>query len=303
MSGSLYETLGVSKDASQEEIKKAYRKLARKYHPDINKEAGAEEKFKEINAAYEILSDTQKKAQYDQFGDRMFNGQNFSDFYRQHSGSGQNVDINEILNSIFGGGGGFNRGFGGGGFSGGFGSSGDSEFFRDIFSKNAANLDITANISVPFLTAVNGGEMSVKVGGESVKFKVPAGLRSGEKVRLKQKGNSNGSQRGDLILNVQVEEDETFKVEGNDIYVTAQVGLKTALFGGSISVQTPQKTLSVKLAPNTKNNQKIRLKGYGLKERKSGVTGDLYATVSVVLPKVEELSESLQSALRYELKE
>ncbi|HHO65834.1 MAG TPA: J domain-containing protein, partial [Epsilonproteobacteria bacterium] len=102
MSKSLYETLGVSENASADEIKKAYRKLARKYHPDINKEPEAQEKFKEINAAYEVLSDPEKKAQYDQFGDQMFGGQNFHDFAR---GQGAEVDLEEILRQMFGGGG------------------------------------------------------------------------------------------------------------------------------------------------------------------------------------------------------
>ncbi|MDD4505168.1 MAG: DnaJ domain-containing protein, partial [Sulfurospirillaceae bacterium] len=116
MSKSLYDTLDVSQDASAEEIKKAYRRLARKYHPDINKDAGAEEKFKEINAAYEILSDEQKRRQYDQYGDNMFGGQNFHDFAR---GQGSNVDLDEILRQMFGGGGGFGRsGFSQGGFGG-----------------------------------------------------------------------------------------------------------------------------------------------------------------------------------------
>lgn len=101
MKKSLYDTLGVAQNASQDEIKKSYRKLARQYHPDINKDAGAEEKFKEINAAYEILSDEKKRAQYDQFGDSMFGGQDFSDFAR----SNQNVNLDDILSQIFGGGG------------------------------------------------------------------------------------------------------------------------------------------------------------------------------------------------------
>ena len=119
MSKSLYQTLEVSENASQDEIKKAYRKLARKYHPDVNKEKAAEEKFKEINAAYEILSDEQKRKQYDQFGDSMFGGQNFSDFARSQGGA---AGLDEILSQIFGARGGFNFGsnfgFGGAGFGG-----------------------------------------------------------------------------------------------------------------------------------------------------------------------------------------
>ena len=143
MSKSLYTTLEVAPSASEAEIKKAYRKLARQYHPDVNKDPKAEEKFKEINAAYEVLSDKEKRAKYDQFGDSMFGGQNFHDFAR---GQGGNVDLDDILRNIFGqgGGGGFGGGFGGfggqGGFGGGFGGG--------------MNLDIDANVTVPFAVAV-----------------------------------------------------------------------------------------------------------------------------------------------------
>ena len=145
MSKSLYETLGVSESASADEIKKAYRKLARKYHPDINKDESAVDKFKEINAAYEVLSDTEKKQQYDQYGDQMFGGQNFHDFAR---GQGQGVDLDEILRQMFGGGGGASGGFGGfgGGGAGGFGGFGGPD------------LDMQARIVVPFMVSITGRE-------------------------------------------------------------------------------------------------------------------------------------------------
>ena len=146
MSKSLYDTLEVSPNASSEEIKKSYRRLARKYHPDINKEKEAEEKFKEINAAYEILSDEKKRKQYDQFGDSMFGGQNFHDFAR---GQG-NVNLDDILSQIFGASGGFSQGSFGGGFNG-FGSF---DSFGGGFK--TANLDINAQITIPFITAVLG---------------------------------------------------------------------------------------------------------------------------------------------------
>lgn len=152
MSKSLYDTLEVNENASNDEIKKAYRRLARKYHPDINKDAGAEEKFKEINAAYEVLSDENKKAQYDRFGDAMFGGQNFHDFSRSQ---GSNVNLDDILASIFGQGG-FSAGNGSGfnfSRSAGFGSGGDFGFS----GFNAPNLDIQENIQIPFESAALGG--------------------------------------------------------------------------------------------------------------------------------------------------
>ncbi|MGC9351541.1 MAG: DnaJ domain-containing protein, partial [Sulfurovum sp.] len=190
MSKSLYETLGVSESATPEEIKKAYRKLARQYHPDINKEESAQDKFKEINAAYEVLSDPEKKAQYDQFGDQMFGGQNFHDFAR---GQGAGVDLDEILRQMFGGGAGAG-GFGGGGF-GGFGGGGFGGF-------GGLDLDIQARITVPFMTAILGGKHNVSANGQNFDIKIPAGIKSGETMRVRGKGKQYQGQAGDLMLQV-----------------------------------------------------------------------------------------------------
>lgn len=198
MSKSLYETLEVSQDASADEIKKSYRRLARKYHPDINKEAGAEEKFKEINAAYEILSDTNKRKQYDQFGDSMFGGQNFHDFAR---GQG-NVNLDDILSQIFSGGFG---GFGGANFGNasfnGFGSGFGNTGFRN--THNQPNLDINAQVTIPFVVAILGGKHSVNVQSKNYDIKIPAGIKNGETIRLKGKGQTR-NQNGDLLLKVSV---------------------------------------------------------------------------------------------------
>ena len=185
MSKSLYETLGVSESASAEEIKKAYRKLARKYHPDINKDESAVDKFKEINAAYEVLSDKEKKQQYDQYGDQMFGGQNFHDFAR---GQGQGVDLDEILRQMFGGG----SGGGFGGAQGGFGGFGGPD------------LDEQVRITVPFMVSVTGGKHKVSANGKSFDIKIPAGIKSGETMRVRGKGREFHGQVGDLLLQVEV---------------------------------------------------------------------------------------------------
>ena len=295
---SLYETLGVDKSASAEEIKKAYRRLARKYHPDINKEAGAEDKFKEINAAYEILSDEKKRAQYDRHGDAMFGGQNFHDFAQ---GSANMGNLNDIINSIFSGfagskgaRGGFSfNSFGGeGGFGGGFGSGGFSGF------DGTQSLDTHSSIEIPFKTSIQGGEMSVRVGGEMVKFKVPAGINAGEKLRIRGKGQRSGAQSGDLILEIKIAPDGEYSREGDDLFKTIDVPLKTALFGGKVEISTPSKSATIKIAKNTKNGQKYRLKGYGVQNRKSKILGDLYAVVNVVLPDVDSLDEDVKDALQ-----
>jgi len=294
MAKSLYETLGVSENATPEEIKKAYRKLARKYHPDINKESEAQEKFKEINAAYEVLSDPEKKAKYDQFGDQMFGGQNFSDFARSQ---GADVDLEEILRAMFGGGGGFGGfgGFSGGGFggrSGGFGG------YRQ------PDLDTRARITIPFNVSVLGGKHHITTSeGESFDIKIPAGIKSGETLRVRGKGRSYQGQRGDLLITVDVAPSNEYERKGNDLYKTIDIPLKYAMFGGKVQVQTPEKEVTLKVPKNTKNGQKFRLKAKGFPDRKSGVKGDLYLVANVVLPDVDSLPEDLRKACEEKLPE
>ena len=289
---SLYETLGVDKSASAEEIKKAYRRLARKYHPDINKEADAEDKFKEINAAYEILSDEKKRAQYDRHGDAMFGGQNFHDFAQ---GSADMGDLNDIINSIFGGFGGAKSAGSRGGFS--FSTFGGGDGFSG-FGGATQDLDTHSSIEIPFETAIQGGEMSVRIGGETVKFKVPAGINAGEKLRIRGKGQKSGAQSGDLILEIKITPSAEYTRQGDDLFKKIDVPLKTALFGGKVEISTPGKSATIKIAKNTKNGQKYRLKGYGVQNRKSKILGDLYAVVNVVLPDVDSLGEDVKDALQ-----
>lgn len=284
MSKSLYETLGVSENASADEIKKSYRKLARKYHPDINKEESAVEKFKEINAAYEVLSDKEKKAQYDQFGDQMFGGQNFHDFAQ---GQGGGVDLDEILRQMFGGGGGFGGGFGGA--RGGFGGFGGPD------------LDMQARITVPFMVSVNGGKHTVSVNGQSFDIKIPAGIKSGETMRVRGKGKQYQGHAGDLLLQIEVASSNEYERKGDNLYKTFNVPLKEALFGGKISVDTPEKEVSLKVPQNTKNGQKFRLKGKGVADRKTALRGDLYLVANVVLPDVDTLDSELKTMMEAKL--
>jgi len=287
MSKSLYETLGVSENASADEIKKAYRKLARKYHPDINKDESAVDKFKEINAAYEVLSDDEKKAQYDQFGDQMFGGQNFHDFAQ---GQGGGVDLDEILRQMFGGGGG---GFSGGA-QGGFGGFGGGGF-------GTPDLDVHARITVPFMTAIQGGKYSINVEGKSFDIKIPAGIKSGETLRVRGKGKTYQGHQGDVLIKVDVADSPEYERKGQDLYKTFDVPLKEALFGGKIAIQTPEKEVSLKVPKNTKNGQKFRLKGKGVPDRKTAMKGDLYLVANVVLPDVDSLDEEVKKVLEEKL--
>jgi curved DNA-binding protein len=289
MAKSLYETLGISENATQAEIKKAYRKLARKYHPDICKKPECEEKFKEINAAYEVLSDEEKRKQYDQFGDAMFGNQNFHDFYKQQ---GANVDLDEILRNIFGGGFSRSRSSGFGGFSGFEGFEGFGGGYQQ------PNLDINARMTIPFNAAVIGGIHSVNINGETINLKIPAGITTGKKLRVRGKGKAYNGQRGDLIIEVEVAKSPEYERNGDDLIKTIDVPLKIMMFGGKIPVQTLQKEITVKIPKNSKNGQKLRVKGYGVANK-----GDLYLKLNVVLPKVEELDSELAKMMEEKLPE
>ncbi|GAA7680628.1 DnaJ family protein [Helicobacter pylori] len=288
MSKSLYQTLDVSENANQDEIKKSYRRLARKYHPDLNKTKEAEEKFKEINAAYEILSDEEKRRQYDQFGDNMFGGQNFSDFARSRSAS---EDLDDILSSIFG----------RGGFSQRF-SQNPQGFSGFNFSNFAhEDLDMTTTLNVSVLDTLLGNKKQVSVNNETFSLKIPIGVEEGEKIRVRNKGKSGRMGRGDLLLQIHIEEDEIYKREKDDIIQIFDLPLKTALFGGKIEIATWHKTLTLTIPPNTKAMQKFRIKDKGIKNRKTSHVGDLYLQARLILPKTETLSNELKALLEKEL--
>ncbi|APW65925.1 MULTISPECIES: DnaJ C-terminal domain-containing protein [Arcobacteraceae] len=285
MAKSLYETLEVNENASADEIKKAYRKLARKYHPDVNKDPKAEDKFKEINAAYEVLSDEQKKLQYDQHGDSMFGGQNFHDFAQ---GQGSNVDLDEMLRQMFGGGG----GFGGGGFS----QSGFGGF-------NEPDLDTSAQITIAFDVSILGGKQHISLNNDSFDIKIPEGIQDGQKIRAKGKGKAYQGQRGDLILKINVAPSPEYEREDDTLIKTFDIPLKTALFGGKIEIKTIHKTITLKVPKNTKQYQKFRVKELGVLNRKAGVKGDLYLKANIVLPKIDDLDEEFVKILEEKLPE
>jgi curved DNA-binding protein len=284
MAKSLYETLEINENASADEIKKAYRKLARKYHPDVNKDPKAEEKFKEINAAYEVLSNPEKKQQYDQHGDSMFGGQNFHDFARNQ---GSNVDLDEILRQMFGQGAGFGRS----GFSGGFGG----------FSE--PDLDTNAQVTIPFDVAILGGKQHITLNNDSFDVKIPEGIEDGQKIRAKGKGKSYQGQRGDLILKINVSQSSEYTRENDTLSKYFDVPLKIALFGGKVEIKTIHKDITLKIPQNTKQNQKFRVKELGVLNRKSGIKGDLYLKANIILPKIEDLDEDLVKMLEAKLPE
>ena len=285
MAKSLYETLEVNDNATAAEIKKAYRKLARKYHPDVNKDKDAEEKFKEINAAYEVLSDTTKKTQYDQYGDSMFGGQNFHDFAQRQGGAG--VDLDEILKNMFGGSGGFgNSGFGQSGFGG----------------YEQPDLDVQAQITISFNTAILGGKQHISLNNDSFDIKIPEGIKDGQKIRAKGKGKiMQGHPRGDLIIKINISPSTEYERDDYTLIKIFDITLKTALFGGKVEIKTIHKDITLKVPSNTKQNQKFRVKELGVLEKTTSTRGDLYLKANIILPKLEELDESLIAMMEEKL--
>ncbi|MCF6341071.1 MAG: J domain-containing protein [Sulfurimonas sp.] len=291
MSKSLYETLEISENASESEVKKAYRKLARKYHPDVNKDPSAEEKFKEINSAYEILSDKEKKQQYDMHGDNMFGGQNFHDFSRSHGGA--QGDLDDILRQMFSG--------GGGGFSGGSPFGGANPFGGAQRQHQQPNLDIEINVTIPFSVSVLGGSHSVSVQGERFDIKIPAGVKSGEKMRVKGKGHAQGGRAGDLFLKITVAPNPEYTREDDDLIKSFDLPLKSALFGDKVAISTLEKEIKLKVPQNTKNGQRFRVKGMGVMNRKTKTRGNLYLEANIILPQVDDLDEDLVKIMKEKL--
>lgn len=325
-----YEVLGVNRNADNDTIKKAYRKLAKKYHPDTNAgNAQAEEKFKEITEAYDVLSDSEKRKMYDQFGHAAFDGTGGAGSYG-YGGPGGNYqefhfeggDVDDILKHFFGGGfqssgfggdfrsGGFGgNGFRSQGFSGGdFGNSGfrDGRGFYDgdsMFSRDGS--DLQAEIAISFDDAVFGCEKVVNLepadggSGKSLKVHIPAGIDTGKSIRLRGKGRpgSGGGKPGDLLLTVNVGSKPGFERQGMDVYTTVNVPFTTAVFGGEVTVDTLYGKVVCRIAEGTQSGKKIRLKGKGIVSMQDpNIHGDQYVTVQILVPR--NLSEEAKKKLK-----
>jgi curved DNA-binding protein len=263
-----YKILGVSRNASAAELKKAYRTLARKYHPDVSKEANAEERFKEVGEAYEVLKDPEKRTQYDQFGNYQ-HGQSFS----PPPGWGQ-------------------AGAGAGsGFSGGAGNF--SSFFENMFGGGgndgffAQGEDVNAKITISLEDAYNGAKKSIRrpAGAEqtgTISVKIPAGISSGKKIRLAGQGKSGmGRKAGDLLLEVNIASHPHYRLEDKDVYLDLPIAPWEAAMGAKVTVPTLAGRINLTIPEGAKSGQKMRLKGRGLPGK---VAGDQFVILQIMTP-------------------
>ena len=277
-----FQVLGVDRSADADAIKKAFRKLARQHHPDVNPgDANAEARFKEISEAYEVLADPDKRRRYEQFGQ----------YWNQAGGMGggapgMDVDfgrygnfddfINDLLGRFGGPGGG--SGFPGGGFAGGGFPRGAQA------GRPPVNLDAEASVNVTFSEAFRGGERTLSVNNERVQVRIPAGVKNGSRLRLKGKGNvqPGTGRRGDLYLNLQVKDHPVWQLEGDQLRADLPVSLDELALGGMVTVMTPDGEAQVTIPAGTAPGRSLRLKGKGWPSR-SG-RGDLLLTLTLAMP-------------------
>jgi DnaJ-class molecular chaperone len=288
----LYQTLGVSRQADQEEIQKAYRKMARKYHPDMNpNDDKAQEKFKRVQEAYDVLSDPEKREAYNRYG---------SDFEKIRSGgfrpgSAGGASFEGLdLEQIFGG-----RGSGGGGFQNGF-----NDFFERLMrgggragerrsqpyeASPEPGESIRYDLHIPLAKSITGGPHEFHLpsasGGQKISVQIPAGVEPGAKMRLRGKGypSPSGGPPGDLILVIRVDDHPSIKRNGKNLELVLPVTLREAALGAKVEVPTPKGSIALSIPPASSGGRRLRVKGMGIDDGK-GPSGDLFVELQIVLP-------------------
>ncbi|NEU07328.1 J domain-containing protein [Flavihumibacter sp. R14] len=276
-----YKALGINKNATEKEIKTAYRKQARKYHPDVNpNDKEAHKKFQEVNEANEVLSDPDKRKKYDQYGtdwkhadqfeqqaaQQQYNGRNY-DSGRAYSGGFTEDDFSDFFNSMFGGQGG---GFGG--------SRGQARY---------KGQDFNAELNLNLRDVYHSHKQTLTVNGKNIRITIPAGIENGQTIKIKGHGGAgvNNGPTGDLYITFNIANDPEFKRVGNDLYKTAHIDLYTAVLGGEITVGTMDGRVKLKVPAGTQNGSKVKLKGKGFpKYKKEDEFGDLFITYDVKIP-------------------
>ncbi|UQB68658.1 DnaJ C-terminal domain-containing protein [Epilithonimonas zeae] len=281
-----YKILGLEKNATADDIKKAYRKLARKYHPDMNPtDKEAEKKFKEINEANEVLSNSENRAKYDKYGEHWKHGEEYERAQQQqrqqqqYSGNfgggfsgadfGEGEDFSDFFQSMFGG-------------SNGFGRSA-----RGSASGKFKGQDVSAELTLGLKDAAKTHQQIFDINGKKVRITIPAGVYDGQQIKLKGHGNPgiNGGPNGDLYITFNIAEDKDFKREGDNLRTSLDIDLYTAVLGGDVTIQTLDGSVSLKVKPETQNGTTVRLKGKGFPVyKKEGEFGDLYVTYNIKIP-------------------
>ena len=293
MSRDYYDVLGVTRDAGDEEIKRAFRQKAKQYHPDANPDnPGAEARFKELNEAYEVLSDEEKRSAYNRFGENWQHYQGFNGGNPAGAGGdGHFTDMSDIFETLFNSADGRRQ-------AGGFGG------FHQAATRPRAGRHIERDVQISLLEAYQGTQRVVSKDGRDITVQIPRGAATGTKVRLAGEGQPgvNGGPAGHLYLVVQVADDKQFERQEDDIYVDVKVDAFTAMLGGEVEVPTLTRPLNLKVRPGTQSGQKLRLSGKGMPVlRQEGAYGDLYARVVITVPKSlnaeqRELAEKLRQS-------
>ncbi|HEX4148535.1 MAG TPA: J domain-containing protein [Pirellulales bacterium] len=306
MAEDYYKTLGVDRNASQADIEKAYRTLARKYHPDMNPDdKTAKKKFQQVQAAFDVLSDAGKRELYDRYGSSFESAgrggpqPGAGPGWSPPGGAGfEDVDLSQFFGERFGGGGGP-----GGGFDFfsqfGRGAAGGRKGRRAAAPSRGG--DLAAELEIPFNLAVTGGEAQITLNRghhpETIAVKVPPGIDEGKKIRLRGQGEpaADGGTSGDLLITVHVSPHPWFQRKGDNLHVRLPVTLREAVEGAKVDVPTPKGTVSVRVPPHSSSGKKLRIKGRGV-EAKGRPAGDLFAEVQIILP--PELDEAATQMIR-----
>jgi curved DNA-binding protein len=294
-----YQILGIAKTATEKEVKNAYRKLARKYHPDLNpNDAEANKKFQKLNEANEVLSDPEKRKKYDKYGENWERGEEYENYTKQQQQSSRQSSYTGGQSSGF-------EGFGGDDFS---------DFFQSMFGQGGGSSrgrqtkyrgqDLNAELHLDLKEAAETHKQALTVNGKNIRITIPAGVENGQTIKIAGHGaaGANGGPAGDLFIKFIIADDPHFKRDGSNLFTTAKLDIYTAILGGEVMIETLNGKVKIKVKPETQNGIKVKLKGKGLPVyKKENEFGDLYVTYDIQIPvNITEKQKSLFEQLRTE---